>query len=222
MPDAVLSKKHVLGAAKANALGSEFASLLGVAWYIRIGSHSDLSEWLGPIHKLLEFCQILRVGRQQLSPASQHTAGCAFDLNPVSVFENLPASPHLAGSLIDGDFSCAGDAAFAHTTSDDRSVTGDATLRSQDADRNFHSVYIFGSGFGAHQDHRIFLRTMSRFLNCIIGGKNNLPHDCSWRGGQTGLGQYVFRSYIFFVQPRHEEIHNLIGVEAEDRLFLAD
>src|SRR6266404_9236470 len=117
MRDAILGKEHVLSAAQADAFGAELASLLGIARDIRIGAHTDFPEWLRPVHKFLEFRQILRVRREQLPLASQHTAGRAVDRDPVAIFEHLSSRPHFSFSLVDGDLTSAGDATFTHATS---------------------------------------------------------------------------------------------------------
>ena len=64
----LFAEEHVLGTAKADALGAKSSRLNGIAWNVGIGADFDRAIRVGPIHELLEFGIIgRRIKRVQLA-----------------------------------------------------------------------------------------------------------------------------------------------------------
>ena len=75
--DARRVEEHVLGAAKADALGAEFARGLGVQRGFRIGAHLQAADLVGPAHQRAEIAGQLRL--DHLHRAREHLAGRAVE-----------------------------------------------------------------------------------------------------------------------------------------------
>ena len=72
----------------------------------------------------------------------------------------------------------------------------------------------------------VSLRTRISLASCpseishrFVGGKDDLP-DSRARRGRQARGQH-FDLDVLFIQTRHQEVVQLVGLDAEDGFFLA-
>ena len=137
--------------------------------------------------KLHEF-RIVGLGVNCVELALDDTAGGAVERNPVAFLEDLSLDAHLARLFFDLDIARAGHAALAHAARDHCGVTGHTAARGQNADGDFHAVDVFGRGFRADQDDRIFL-AVAGLLDGIVRGEDDLADGCARRSGQA-CGQH--------------------------------
>src|SRR6185437_6600121 len=111
------------------------------------------------------------------------------------------------------------DAALAHAARDHSSVAGHTATSGEDSGCHFHAVNVFRSGLRAHQDYRVLLCPGARLGDSIVGRKYDLPDGGSGRCRQAG-GNYFHVALL--IKPRHEEVVELVGINAEDSFFWLD
>ncbi len=214
----LLAEEHVLGTAKANAFGAKGSRLNGIAGDVGIGADLHRAVRVGPVHEFFKL-GIVRRGVERVQLALDHASGRAVERDPVAGPEGLAFDAHLARFFIDVDVAGARYAAFAHAARDDGGVAGHATARSENALGDFHAVDVFRRGFGAHQNHGN-ISIKSRFFHGFVGGKNDLSNGRARRRGQALRQHLDFAS--LFIEARHEEVIQLIRIDAENRFFLGD
>src|SRR6185312_16343068 len=183
------------------------------------GADSQLAERFRPAHQFLQF-RIVRRSIERAELAFDYAAGGAVEGNPIAGFENLPFCVHFTLLFIHVNVARASDAALAHAASDDGGVACHTAARGENASRDFHAVNVFWRGFSANENHRVFLRAVSGFFDSFVSGENDLSNGRARRGGQTGGEHFDFG--FLFIEAWNQEVVKLIGLDAEDHLFLGD
>ena len=151
MLDAIFRKEHVLGAAKADALGAEQASLLGVARNVGVGANFEPADRIDPAHELDQIWIVgLRVERFELP--GDDAAGGAVERDPVTLLEGLTLDAEFLLGFVNHAIARAGHAALTHAAGDDSGVRGHAAARSQDSVRHFHAGDVLRGGLAANQN----------------------------------------------------------------------
>ena len=144
-------KEHVLGAAQANAFGSEQACLLGVARDVGVGPDAELAHRVGPAHELDQI-RIVGTSRDGFQLAFDDAAGGAVERDPVALLECLALHAQFLARLVNGAVAGAGHAALAHAAGNDSGVRSHAAARGENPGRDFHAGDILRGGFAADQD----------------------------------------------------------------------
>src|SRR5579871_3386285 len=209
----------MLGAAEANALGTEGTCLNRIARNVGVSANPKFTKWFGPAHDLDEFW-IIGLRRHSAQAALDHTASRTVERNPVASFKSLTFHAHLARLFIHRDVAGSGDAAFPHAARDDSGVARHATARSKNASRNFHAMNVFWCGFSPNQNDGVLGRAVPRLLDGFVGSENNLTHSGAGRCGKSSREYFYFRS--LFIEPRNQKVIKLVWFDTEDRLFFGD
>ncbi len=154
--NAFFLKEHVLGPAQADPLRPEIERLLGIAWRIRVGTHTEAAGTVGPAHQRCKITGHLRLAH--CDGATQHLAGGAVDRENIALGEDLVADRHGFSLVIDPQTAGAGYARPPHAARNDRCVAGHAAARRQNAGCRVHTVNVFRARLDPHQDDVIALR----------------------------------------------------------------
>ena len=216
--DAVLGKEHVLGAAEADAFGSEQASILGVAGDVGVGANLEPANRIDPGH---EGDQIGIVGLrvEGLELAVDDAAGGAVERDPVALLEGLALDAQFLFGFVNEAIAGAGHAALAHAAGDDSGVRGHAAARGENAVGHFHAGDVLRRGFAADEnDDRVFAAGV--LLDGFFGGEDDLADSRAGRGRQAGGED--FDLLALFDQAGNQEVVKLVGLDAVDGFFLRD
>src|SRR5271154_2362913 len=95
----LFTKEHVFSAAQADTLGSECAGLNGISRNVRVGTHSQPAERLGPPYKLQQL-RFIRLCVESIELAFDYAAGGSIERNPIALLEYLAFCLHLASLLV--------------------------------------------------------------------------------------------------------------------------
>ena len=172
--DAVLREEHMLGTAQADALSTQIHCLLCIARVIRIGHDQQLTSCVSPAHEAVEVlvagsgdgCDLLAVD----------VAGGAVDGDPIALDELVAVDLEGLSLFVDLDLvvvAAAGDAAGAHTTSNNGCVAGHAAADSQDALRNLHTDDVLRRGLQTDQNDLLHLAGLDLLL-CFLSSEDDL------------------------------------------------
>ena len=181
--DAVTFKEHMLGAAKADALGAEGHRVGDLVRLIRIGANLQLAQFVRPIHELSEVAVGRAVGTvegfidQHLDDfrgrgfhlAGEDLAAGAVDGKEVALAEDARADGEGALVVIDVEHARAADADLAHLAGDQRRMGADAAARSENAFRREHAANVLGRSLLADEQHI----ALGRFRLGFVGVKIN-------------------------------------------------
>ncbi len=214
--DAGLFKKHVLGAAQANALSAELAALLRIARGVRIGEHLQLALLIRPAHEAAEVAGDGSGGGGDRLAVD--VAGGAVDGDVVALVEGLSAQGEYFLLLVDINFAAAGHAAGAHAARDNRRVGGHAAANGQDALRDRHTLDILGGGFTANQDDLLALLGP---LFGILSGEDDLAAG-SARGSGEALADDLGGLHLGGVKLGMQQGVELLGLDAQNGGLLVD
>ncbi len=144
-------EEHVLGAAQADALGAIGAGPGRLDRVIRVGSHVEATEVVGPAEELLE-PRVVEVGGDGVELAGVDRAGRAVDRDPLSFVHHGVTDGEAAGREVDVDLVGADHGRLAELAGDQRGVAGAAAARGEDALRREHAVHVVRLGVGPHED----------------------------------------------------------------------
>ena len=218
MLDAVFGKEHMLGAAEADAFGSEQARILGVAGDVGVGANLQAANRIDPGHEGDQI-GIVGLGVERLELAGDDAAGGAVERKPVALLEGVALDAQLLLVLVDEAIARAGHAALAHAAGDDRGVRGHAAARGENSGGHFHARDVLRGGFAADQDDdRVFAAGV--LLDGFLGGEDNLSDSRAGRGRQASGED--FDLLALFDQAGNQEVVELVGLDAVNGFFLRD
>ena len=129
--EALRGHEHVLGAAEADALGTELAGLGGVPGRVGVGADPEPPEPVRPAEDRLEV--LVDRGRHERDCPDDHPARAAVDREQVPLSQLDVAERHSARDRVDPEHLAARDARLPHPAGDDRGVGRHPAVRRQDA-----------------------------------------------------------------------------------------
>ena len=212
--DAVAVEEHVLGAAEADAFGTETARDAGVGRRFGIGAHLHAPHRVGPFHDRGEFAGKFRVAHGD--GAFEHLAGRPVDGDHVAFLQRPPGRDHRLARIIDADRAGARDAGLAHAARDDRGVRGHAAAGGENPFGRMHAVNVFGRRLDPHQDH---------FAAGALGGFRLLRGEDDLAARRPGRGRQARRENLAFgfrIDGRMQQLIERGGIDAADRLRARD
>ena len=159
----------MLGAAQANAFGSEQAGLAGVTRHVGIGAHFQAARLIRPTHQRREGPGQLR--RAHFCFASQHAPRAAVDRDNFAGTEDALANAHCSSVTVNAQRAGSRYARAAHAARDDCCVARHAAACRQNANGRVHAVNILWARFGPHQ-YNVLAFGFERF--CHLGMKRDL------------------------------------------------
>ena len=212
--DAARLEEHVLGTAKPDSLGSEFARLLRVARSVGVGAHLKPAELVGPVHDAAELAGDGRVDRGD--HAVVDVAGGAVDGKPVAFAVRLAVEGELLVLLVHGDFLAAGNAAGSHAAGDNGRVGGHSAADGENALRGLHALDILGGSLETHE-HDLLAALLP--LLGVVGGEDDFAARGSRRGGQPAAHDLALLERGG-VELRMEERVEVAGLDHQHGLFL--
>jgi hypothetical protein len=129
--DAVAVEEHVLGAAKADALGAEGARGAGIGGGFGVGAHPHAPRGVGPLHDQAEIAG--QLGLQHGDSALEHLTGGAVKGDDVAGLQRCAKGDQRAVARVDAQATGAGDARGSHAAGDNGGVAGHAATRGENA-----------------------------------------------------------------------------------------
>ena len=212
----VSSKKHMLGAAQADALRAERAALLGVARGIRVRPDLELAVLVRPAHETAEVAgDGSRGGRNGLGI---DVAGGAVDGNVVAFLDGQAGERELLVGIVDNDVAAAGDAAGAHAAGHNGRVGGHAAANGQDALCNSHALDVLRRGL--ETDENDLLAVFMPGLR-VLSGEHDLAAG-SAGGGSQALADDLGLLHGLGIELRVQQSVELLRLHAQHSLFLVD
>ena len=165
-------EEHMFGTAKANTLCAKSNRCLCLVWLVSVCANFQLSNFVGPTHKLGKLLVYLGIGwfhglgDQNLHNfaglggnfAFHNLAGETIDGNPVTFLKGLATSGNSSLLVVDLQITATHDANLTHLTAYKGSVTGCAAKGCKNAAGNLHAANILRTGFLSNQNHLGFLR----------------------------------------------------------------
>ena len=211
---ASLAHEHVLSTAEADALGTETAGAGGVLRRIGVGTHAQAADVIGPRGDALEV--LVEARRHEGHRTAEDLAGRAVHRESLALFDGAPTDDHAAALDIDLETLDARHARLAHAARNHGRVRRHAAVRGDDALRHDHPVDVVGRGLPAHEDHRCagLATALGR-----VGIEHDLANAGTRRGVETAGEQVAWR---VGVDRRVQQLVELLGVDALDRLLLGD
>ncbi len=167
--DTLAFEEHVLGAAKANAFGTEGAGSTCIGWRIGIGAHRHAARAIGPFHQLAEIAGKLRLRHRHFAP--QHAAGRTIDGDDVALAQHAADADQHAIAQIHAHGAGTGDARDTHAARNHRRMARHTAAGGENTLGRMHAMNIFGAGFHAHQYDAATFRLGG---NGFFGAENNL------------------------------------------------
>ena len=214
--DAVALEEHMLGAAQADALGSEVACLLGIARGVGVGAHECLGVLVGEVHDCAEVAAEFGFCGWHLAVVD--VAGGAVEGNPVALVVYLAAHLYGLGLVVDAYFAGAGYAALAHAAGHYCGVAGHAAAHGEDALGHEHAAQVLRRGLDADEDD--FLLLVGPGFG-VVGLEDDLAGGCAGACGKA-LGDYLGTLEGVLVEDGVEEFVELVGLHAEQGGLLVD
>ena len=154
-------------------------------------------------------------GATSSTASEDHVARAAVDRDRLPLAHLVPGDPDEARVEIDVQRLAAGDARLAHPACHDGRVRGHAAVRGEHARGLDQPVDVVRGRLPADEDHRLVL--------ALLGGRVRVEHDLPGRGPRRRVeplrDDVVVRVRV---EPRMEELVELAGVDARDRLLLRD
>ena len=204
----------MLGTAKPDSLGAEFARLLRVARSVGVGAHLKLAELVGPVHDAAELAGDGRVDRGD--DAVVDVAGGAVNRKPIAFAISLTVQGELLVLLVHGDFLTAGNAAGSHTARDHGRVGGHSAADGENALRRLHALDILGRSLKTDEHH--LLAALLPLLG-VIGGKDNLAAGGARRSGKPAPHDFTLLKRSG-VELRMKERIEVAGLDHQYGLLL--
>ena len=163
-------KKHMLGAAQSDSLGTKIACHLGIIGGVGVCSHLEATETVGPGHQGSEIATNLRFDLGHIT--KQHFTGGAIegDIFP-AFYHQSRFSDKLLFLIINFDCTTAGNTTLPHATGNDGGMGGHPATGGQDAARGVHTMDILRAGFNPDKDDILL---QSRHFFSFIGREDDL------------------------------------------------
>ena len=210
----VLRHEHVLGAAEADSFGAELACLTCVGRRVRVRMHSQPAYGVGPPRIVSK--SFVPAWRRELDTADDHPTGRPVDRDLLA-FCNLAAADrgHPPRQSIVRLSTPA-----THGFPMPRATTAAWEVMPPDAVtipcRLHEPVNVGGGRLAAHEDDAL-ARLATLFGR--VGVEHEHPTRRPGRGVQTGRGDIHLRRRV---EHRVEQLVELGGIDAPDRLFTSD
>ena len=204
----------MLGAAEADALGSELPRLGGILGRVGVRPHPQPAQLVGPVEDRAEV--LVDRGRHEPDGADDHASGAAVDRDHVADVQRVLADRHRAGARVDRETLAARHARLPHAPRNDRGVGGHPTVGGEDAARLDEAVDVVRRRLPAHQDH-VVARLAAQL------GRVGVEHDLAGSGARRRvqpLGRHLHRRAR--VDHRVQELVELTRVDACHRLLARD
>ncbi len=148
--DAVGFKKHVLGAAEPDALGTKAASGARIDQGLGVGANLHAADRIRPAHQGREIAGELRLDRRHRT--DHDLARRPVDRDDFVRPHDNVSGCHRALGVIDAHIAGTGNAGPPHAARYHRGVAGHTAARRQDASGRMHAVDVVRARLDAHQD----------------------------------------------------------------------
>ena len=212
--DPVRLEEHVLGAAEADALRTEFARLLGVGRRVGIGADLHAAKAVRPLHERAEIAGQLRL--EHLHRALDDAAVGAVDGDDLAFLERHAARGKRALLKVDADRAGARDARPAHAARNHGRVARHAAASGQDAGSRVHAVDVLGARLVAHENDRMAL--VPEPLG-VVRREDDLAASGTRRGGKPLRDDFELGRGV---DGRVQELVELRRLDAEHGLLFGD
>ena len=202
----------MLGAAEADALGAELTRLRRILRRVRVRPHAQPAGLVGPREDGLEV--LVHPRRDERHPPGDDAPAAAVDRDHVSLGELAPVDHRR--SLLEPERVATGHGRLAHPAGDDGRVRGHPAVRGQDAARPDEAVDVVRRRLPAHEDD-VFPVAAALLRRVRV--------EDDGAGRRAGRGVQALGEHLHLgrrVDHRMEELVELAGVDADDRLLPRD
>ena len=204
----------MLGAAQANARGTETPRALGFLNGFGIGAHLHALVFSGPCHNGAKITR--QFGLQCRHTTLHHASRRAVYGDDIALAQFAATNAGNLGVIIYPHLSSARHARPPQPARHNSGVAGHAPARCQNRARRIHAVNIFGAGFHPHQND-IFATRRFHFGN--IGRKTDLAARRPRRGRQSTAQNVNLRRRV---KCRVQQLFKGCRVEAQQRFAIVN